>query len=338
MREVIEALDRDGRGIVLAVDRAAGGRLVGCATDGDVRRAILACLKPEAPLRDFMHRDPVTARPATERPVLLALMQRHAIRQLPVVDHDGRPVNLVTLDELAVPPPLSLPAVVMAGGRGTRLRPLTDTLPKALVPVAGMPMVERVVRRLAAAGVQEVVVVTQHRASEVEQHLGDGARLGVALRYLREEAPLGTAGALALLADTLPSPFLVMNCDILTSVNLADMLAFHTREQADLTVAVKPYQVQVPFGVVEMQAGRITGVSEKPVLDFFINAGIYLVTTGACRLIPRSQRYDMTDLVASLAAAGGSVVGFPLHEYWLDLGHPGELQRGEDDLRQGQLR
>ncbi len=335
MRQAIEALEGNGRGIVLVVD--GEGKLMGTATDGDIRRAILGRMEPEAAVESFMHRDPVTAPHRLGRQALLALMQRHAVRQLPLIDGDGRPAGLVTLADLASAPPLEVPAVVMAGGRGTRLRPLTDDLPKALVPVGGRPMVERVLQRLAEAGLRELYVVTQHRAEDVERHLGDGSQLGLSLRYLREDRPMGTAGSLAALGQRLRGPFVVMNCDILTGLDVREMLALHAEERANMTVALKLHQLQVPFGVVEMEGSRIRGITEKPALDFFVNAGIYVLQPETCRQIPRDRPFDMTDLIEALLAKGARVVGFPLHEYWLDVGEYRDFQRGERDLRQGDV-
>jgi dTDP-glucose pyrophosphorylase len=322
--QVMTCIDRNTKGIALVVD--ADGRLLNTVTDGDIRRSILAGVKLDAPLAALLERKravsratPVTALAGSSAPELLRVMQEHHIRHLPLVDGAGRAVELATLDELLPSEQLPLQAVIMAGGAGTRLRPLTQDLPKPMLPVGGRPMLEHVIEQLRGAGINRVNITTHYKREVIENHFGDGHGFGVEVSYVKETQPLGTAGALGLM-DSPKEPLLVVNGDILTRVDFRAMLRFHREHQADLTVAVRQYDVNVPFGVIETNGERVTKVVEKPVLNFFVNAGIYLLEPCVHQFIPNGQRYDMTELIQHLVAQGRRVVSFPVLEYWLDIG------------------
>lgn len=326
--QVMACIDRNTKGIALVVD--ADGRLLNTVTDGDVRRAILAGLKLEAPVQTLLEdkrqksrATPLTAPAGTPPADLLRRMQEGHVRQLPLVDDAGKPTELVTLDELLPTGALPLQAVIMAGGAGMRLRPLTQDVPKPMLPVGGKPMLEHVIAQLRGAGIHRVNITTHYKREVIENHFGDGRDFGVEVTYVKESQPLGTAGAIGLMASP-TEPLLVVNGDILTRVDYRAMLRFHREHQADLTVAVRQYDVSVPFGVVQTDGERVTGVEEKPVLNFFVNAGIYLLEPHVHPIIPNGQRYDMTELIQHLVAQGRRVVSFPVLEYWLDIGQPSD--------------
>jgi dTDP-glucose pyrophosphorylase len=333
MREAIACIDKNARGIALVVDEEC--RLVGTITDGDIRRAILARTSPDAPVVELLARKassafakPVTAPAGTDRGTLLRLMQERFVRQLPLLDVAGRVVELVTAEEMLPAEKLSLQAVIMAGGAGTRLRPLTETLPKPMLPVGGRPMLERLIEQLRGAGIHRVNITTHYRREVIENHFGDGREFGVDVNYVKEDEPLGTVGALSLMQA--PSePLLVVNGDILTRLNFRDLLNFHREQQADLTVAVRQYDVHVPFGVIETEGSLVTKVVEKPVLNLFVNAGIYLLEPHVHAYIPHGQRFDMTDLIQRLITEGRRVVSFPVLEYWLDIGQLVDYEKAQ---------
>lgn len=334
--QVMSCIDRNTKGIALVVD--TDGRLLNTITDGDIRRAILAGVKLDAPLKALLDRKravsratPVTALAGSPAPELLRVMQEHHIRHLPLVDDAGKAVALATLDELLPSEQLPLQAVIMAGGAGTRLRPLTQDLPKPMLPVGGRPMLEHVIEQLRGAGINRVNITTHYKREVIENHFGDGRGFGVEVTYVKETQPLGTAGALGLMS--LPKePLLVVNGDILTRVDFRAMLRFHREHQADLTVAVRQYDVSVPFGVIETDGERVTKVVEKPVLNFFVNAGIYLLEPCVHQFIPNGQRYDMTELIQHLVAQGRRVVSFPVLEYWLDIGQHADYMAAQSQV------
>jgi len=341
LRQVIEHIDRNRRGAVMVMD--GRGRLLDLVTDGDVRRALLAGSDLDAPVTELASRRdgsayavPLTAPSDGEPDALLATMRAHGIRQLPLVDEQGQVVSMVALEDLVPDTAIGLQALIMAGGRGTRLRPLTDSVPKPMLPVGDRPLLEHTIERLRSAGVSRVHIATHYRSEQITRHFGDGRRFGVDVRYLSEAHALGTAGSLSNLAAD--EPILVMNGDVLTNLDVRAMLQFHREQSAELSVASRPYRVEVPFGVLECQGGLVRGIAEKPEYRFLVNAGVYLLQPEALGFVPRDRASDMTDLVEVLIAAKRRVVNFPLHEYWLDVGRPGDYARAQEDARQGRLR
>ena len=337
LREVIEAITRNSRQAVAVVDE--DGRLRGLVTDGDVRRGLLRGASLDAPVGEsgVMNAAPLTAPAAVSRAEALALLQLRRLRHLPLVDADGRLADLLVLDDLLAPAALPNHAVLMAGGDGTRLRPLTESVPKPLLRVGGKPLLEILVERLRDAGVRTFHVAVHHKSAMIEDHFHDGARLGVQIRYVREPEPLGTAGALALVDELGPAPCLMINGDILTRCDFRAMLAFHERQGADVTVGTVPHDVDLQYGVVEVADDRLLRVAEKPRLQFLINSGIYVVSPAAVRLVQRGEHLDATDLVRRLIAAGRPVAAFPITDYWLDVGRHDDFRKADRDVAEGLL-
>lgn len=321
IREAIEEIDRHAKGIVLVVDEDR--RLVATVTDGDVRRAMLAGLALDqsvAELLDARARDlpPRTASEGASVASLVAQMRAASIWQIPLVDESGRVTGLVALEDLVSSDESPLSAVVMAGGFGRRLAPLTDETPKPMLPVGDRPLLEHIVEQLREAGISQVNMTTHYRGEAIAEHFGDGRGFGVEIEYVPEEEPLGTAGALGLLDAQ--GPLLVMNADLVTRIDFRALRRFHAEHDAAMTVAVRPYDVTVPFGLVRLDREAVVGIDEKPLLRGFVNAGIYLVNPEVCRLVGRGERLDMPELITRLVDNGSRVVGFPLREYWLDVG------------------
>ena len=290
IRDAMAQMDVYGIGIVLVVDQER--RLQGTITDGDVRRAVLADMDLDLPV------DTLLARKASSTN-LLQTLQQHNIRHLPLVDQDHRVVALVTLDEYVPEEELPLQAVIMAGGLGTRLRPLTDQMPKPMLPVGDRPLMEIIIQQLRDANIKHVNVAVHHESDKITDHFGDGRDFGVEIVYVTEDRPLGTAGALGLM-ESQQETLLVINGDVLTQVDFRAMGAYHREHGAGLTVAVHRYDLQVPYGVIECEGPQVRRLAEKPEFKFLVNAGIYLLEPAAYNFIPIGQRYDMTDLIQHL--------------------------------------
>jgi len=345
IRDAIRALDSGGLGIVLVTDEER--RLLGTITDGDVRRAILAGKSLDVTAGEFLDRkqnpvypEPISAPAGTPRSVLLRLMRRRTIQHVPMIDEQRRVTALVTLNDLIPDQPRPLQAVIMAGGLGTRLRPLTDEMPKPMLPVGGRPLLERTVARLREAGVRQVSLSTFFKAEKVLEHFKDGSEFGVDLEYVCEDRQLGTAGALSRMQ--VPTvPLLVVNGDILTSVDFRAMHEFHREHEAVMTVGVRKYDFRVPYGVIECDGVNVRSLVEKPTYSSFVNAGIYLLDPLTFRYVPKDipedTRFNMTDLICRLLEAGHAVVSFPIHEYWLDIGQPADYEQAQDDADSGRL-
>jgi NDP-sugar pyrophosphorylase family protein len=262
-------------------------------------------------------------------------LRQKKLRHLPLVDAAGTVVDLVTLDDLIEPEDeLPVSAVVMAGGFGSRLQPLTDTVPKPLLPIGDQPLIERTIEQLRDAGIQRVYLATHYKSEAFAQHFGSGEGFGVNIEYVDEERPLGTAGALGKLNGT-REPLLVINGDIVTSLNYRAMLAFHRENRAQMTVGVRQFEFDVPYGVVATEGVEISGIAEKPTRRMFINAGIYLLEPEVCSLVPQDRRFDMPDLITALIAEGKRVVAFPISEYWIDIGYPEDYEKARADAAKG---
>lgn len=341
IREVMACIDRNAKGIALVVDEER--RLTGTVTDGDIRRALLAGMDLDLPVQALLerraparHPTPLTAPVGTPDTQLLQMMKEYALRHIPLVDDAGRALDLALLSDLVKDYELPLTAVVMAGGYGTRLSPLTEELPKPMLPVGDRPLLELIIEQLRQAGIRRVNLATHYEGEIIARHFGDGQDFGVEIRYVKEDQPLGTAGALGLL-DAADYPLLVINGDILTRVDFRAILDFHREHQADMTVAVRQYELHVPYGVVETDGVAIIGISEKPVVRHFINAGIYLLNPEVCRYIPEGEPYDMPDLISRLVADGRRVVSFPIHEYWLDIGQLDDYEQAQESITNGEF-
>lgn len=340
--DVVACIDRSGRvSIALVVDEAS--RLLNTLSDGDVRRGILAGVRLSDPASALLaikartpHPVPVTAPVGTPDDELLRMMQRLSVRQVPLVDASGAVKGIVILSDLLPQVARGLQAVIMAGGFGTRLRPLTESTPKPMLPVRGRPVLEHIIEQLRDTGIRQVSVTTHYQAEKISDHFGDGAAFGVHINYVREDVPLGTGGALGLLKRP-DEPLLVINGDILTRVDFRAMHMFHQENHADLTIGVRRYEVKVPYGVIDCDSVNVVGLREKPDLDFFVNAGIYLLEPEVLDYIPSNQHLNMTDLVLRLIETRKSVVGYPICEYWLDIGQHADYTKAQEDALSGEL-
>jgi dTDP-glucose pyrophosphorylase len=333
IREAMLRIDRNAKGIVVAVD--GDGRLLGTITDGDIRRAILRGVDVDAACALLLegHGAPVTAPAGSDDVHLLEMMTTTGVRQVPIVDGGGHVVDVVVMNDILTDRELPVRAVVMAGGFGRRLGQLTESTPKPMLPVGDRPLLEQIIENFRQAGIRNVNVTTHFQSHVISDHFGDGARFGVNINYVREDRPLGTAGALGLIDET-GEPILVINGDIVTRVDFHAMLEFHREHEADMTVAVRQCEFHVPYGVIECDGPNVTAITEKPAIRKLVNAGIYLLNPDVPRLIPNvpnGQRYDMPDLITALLAAGRRVVSFPVTEYWLDIGQLADYERARED-------
>jgi dTDP-glucose pyrophosphorylase len=335
IRATLEAITKNGRQVALVTD--PDDRLLGIVTDGDVRKALLRGAALEAPVGEYMNESPITGGARLGRAEAGELMRARGIRHLPLVDDAGRLVDVIFLQDLLARDPLPAAAVIMAGGMGTRLRPLTDETPKPLLRVGGRPLVEILIERLARWGVQDVLVAVHHKADMIRAQLGDGVRFGVRLAYVDEPERLGTIGALSLLKPRPESAFFVINGDILTMCDFRAMWEFHRAERAHVTVGVSLHQVDIPYGEFTLQGARITRLEEKPRKEFPINAGIYLLEPSVIDLIPIGQYCDATDLIRACLDRGLPVSAHLIREYWLDVGRMDDLRRAERDIAEGLL-
>ena len=337
LHEAMAQIDRSRLGIVLVVDEA--GRLVGTITDGDVRRAILANMDLGQSVSVLLARkagtryaNPITASITAEPSAWLRVLQENDVLHLPLVDDEQRVAGLVTLFEFMPNRDLPVQALIMAGGAGDRLRPLTEDVPKPMLLVGDRPLLEIMIEQLRDAGIKRMCISTHHLPKKISQYFGDGQTRDVELSYVTEDRPLGTGGALGLIEPP-KETLLVINGDILTQVDFRAMLAYHKEHQADLTIAVRQYDVKVPYGVIECDGPTVRTLNEKPVMNLLVNAGIYLLEPSVYQFVPNGERFDMPDLIQRLLKAGRSVVSFPVMEYWLDIGQQADYERAQEYVK-----
>lgn len=339
-----DALDRiEGGAPWISVVTEADGQLLGTVTDGDIRRAILRGVTLDDNAGAIMNRHPVKCRQPVTWPAARELMDCQRVRQLMVVDEDDRLAGVVASDGtvlgLDLRPPLQtpeaqsdIPVLILAGGLGSRLRPLTEDTPKPLLTVGDRPLLETIVATLAAQGFYRIFLSVNYKAEMFEEHFGDGADLGVEIHYIQEEDRLGTAGPLGLLPDLPSTPVLVLNGDVLTDVDFRNMVDFHREEGGIVTMAVREYCLHVPYGVAELDGHRISGLLEKPKHTFFINAGMYVLEPSVLTYVETNSFLDMTDLIDAVLVSGESVNAFPVREYWLDIGRIEDYEQAQQDI------
>ena len=329
LTDAIKVIDGGQVQIALVVDD--NRRLIGTITDGDVRRALLRGESLETPVERIMFRSFRALTASSTEEEALAFMRRETLHQIPVLDEQGRVVRIFLLEELIKPMKRPNPVVIMAGGEGKRLRPLTNNCPKPMLRVGGKPLLEIILEQCIDGGFQQFYLSVNYLKNQIQDHFGDGARWHVNIDYLQETQPLGTGGALSLLPQKPSEPLLVINGDVLTRVDYGRLLWFHDEQQAAATLCVREYTTQIPYGVVRMDDLHVLTLEEKPVLSHYVNAGIYLLDPVLLDLVPHNRFFDMPTLLEKAMQHQHRVSAFPIHEFWLDVGHPETLDRAHGE-------
>lgn len=331
LQQVIRNLDESALQIALAV--TADGILVGTITDGDIRRGLLRGLDLNSSIDSIIHREAMVVPPQMSRDMVLHLMQANVLNALPVLNELRQVVGLHLLNELLTPVQRPNLMVIMAGGQGTRLRPHTENCPKPLLPVGSKPMLEHIIERAKAEGFQHFVLAIHYLGHMIEEYFGDGRRWQVQIDYLREESPLGTAGAISLLTPRPDVPFVVSNGDVLTDIRYGELLDFHCRQGATATMAVRLHEWRHPFGVVRTKGVDIIGFEEKPITRNHINAGIYVLEPSALDALTVGKHCDMPTLFSRLQEQAARTIVYPMHEPWLDVGRVDDYTSAQENIR-----
>ncbi len=330
MRDALAVIDRTGSQIALVVDGER--RLLGTLSDGDIRRALLRGVALEVPVVQAMHLNPTCARVGEDRATILATMRRRGLHQMPVLDADRHVVGLELFGDFFDSPRRPNWVVIMAGGLGTRLGALTRDVPKPMLTVGSRPILETIVRLIAEQGFERIYLAVNYKAEQIEAHFGDGSGMGIDIRYLREQERLGTAGPLSLLPEKPSAPVVVTNADLLTKEDYGRMVDHHVAADAHATMGVRPFEMQVPFGVVRERDGLIESIEEKPTQRFMVSAGIYVLSPEALEHVPRGRSYDMPMLFDTLIAGGQRVRSHHVSSYWLDIGRMPDYERANLDF------
>lgn len=330
IREAIQTIDEGAIQIALVVDHQ--NKLLGTVTDGDIRRGILKGVSLSDSVRQIMNPHPIVAGAEDGREKILETMKQTRLHQIPVVDTRGHLVSVEILDELLKVRNRDNAVLLMAGGLGSRLRPLTDECPKPLLKVGSKPLLEIILENFLEYGFRKFYLSVNYKAEMVQEYFGDGSRWGADIQYIHEDRRLGTAGALSLLPERPTLPLIVMNGDLLTKVNFQQLLDFHAEHGAKATMCVREYDFQVPYGVVRIDHHRIVNIDEKPIQRFFVNAGIYVLEPETLDFIPPATFFDMPELFLKLIARQWETSVFPIREYWLDIGHMDDFARANGEF------
>ncbi len=323
--QAIKVIERSVAKIAIVVDKE--DHLLGTITDGDIRRAILKGTVLSESVDTIMNTSPRIAHLGDDRGEIINIMRRNVCRHIPVLDNEGRIVKLETLQEFVDYNSHENFVVLMAGGQGKRLKPLTEFVPKPMLPVGGSPILELILRRFRDQGFSKFFISVNYLGHIIQNYFGDGKKWDVNIEYMCEKQQLGTGGALSLLPQRPKKPIIVMNGDILTKVDFRQLLEFHEEHKAQVTMCVRDHMVEIPFGVVDNDGHRIRRIREKPTQNFLVNAGVYVLEPDVLDLIPRDEFFDMPTLVDDLIKRGQHVCLFPLREYWIDIGRHDELDK-----------
>lgn len=330
--DTMKTLDRTALQIAIVVDEH--DRLLGTVTDGDIRRGILKGLPLHGKVDEVMNRTPYFAHAGRDASEYRETLHRHRIKHLPLVDDRHQVRSVFFADEMEVPLRLENTVVLMAGGLGTRLQPLTNDVPKPLLRVGDRPILETIIVQLRQHGYYKFVITVNYHKDMIKSYFQDGSRWDCEITYIDEGTRLGTAGSLSLLKRTPREALLVMNGDLLTKVNFKQLLNFHLENQSAATMCVREYEYQVPFGVIQTMNDRLLSIVEKPVHKSFVNAGIYVLQPDALEQVPYNQFFDMPDLLKSLVDQGREVSVFPLREYWMDIGQMTDFIKANEEYPQ----
>ena len=330
--EAIKAINRSKAQIVFVIDDHC--RLVGTVTDGDVRRAILAGLTLTSSVLDCMNDAYIFITGDYDIHGLVNTMRMKNIRQIPILDSEHRIIRLHTLDELLLTPQQNnTPVIIMAGGKGERLRPLTENCPKPMLVVGERPILETILERMVLYGFYRFYISINYLGEQIRDYFGDGTKWGAEIHYVEEDVKLGTAGALRLVDLPKNQDVLVLNGDVLSNFEPAKLLEFHQTQKADLTVCLKKFEIEIPYGIVEMDNTNVKSVLEKPRHVYFVSAGIYVFQSKLFTQIKQDSCLDMPDFINILLGNNAVVKGYPIYEYWADIGHHTEIINARENFR-----
>lgn len=329
IKDALKIIDSGAMKIALVLNEE--NKLLGTISDGDVRRGLLRGLTLYDLVESIVHLNPIVCNVNDSKEDIIKVAVENKIHQIPIVNSHGNLVGVDEVDELLALPEYTNKVILMVGGLGTRLRPLTDERPKPLLEVGNKPILETIIANFAKYGFKNIILSVNYMSQMIEEYFGDGSRFGVTIEYVHEDKRMGTAGALSLMRDELTEPFFVMNGDLLTNVNFEHMLEYHLRNNASATMGVREYDFQVPYGVVNVDDYNILSIEEKPTHKFFVSGGMYVLNPETLNHIPENTFYDMPTLFEQLIFNKQKAISFPIREYWLDIGRVSDFDRANSE-------
>lgn len=330
--EVLQIIDKSSKQLAIVVDE--NKKLLGTISDGDIRRALLNNISLNETVKNIYFKTPTVANINNSREEIINICRKKKLHQIPIINDKGDLIGLEILDELISKDTKPNKVILMVGGLGTRLRPLTENTPKPMLKVGNKPILQTIVEKFAEYGYVNIVMCVNYKSHIIQDYFGDGSNFGVNIEYILEEQRMGTAGALSLLKEKPAEPFFVMNGDLLTNVNFEHLHDYHLSNNSMGTMCVREYDFQVPYGVVNIQDSKILSIEEKPVHKFFVSAGIYMLSPEVLEYIPKNQFYDMPTLFEKIINENGNAISFPLREYWLDIGRIEEYKKANEEYNE----
>ena len=330
IKEAMEAIDKNLIGAVFIVDDDK--KVIGVVTDGNIRRAILKGYKIEESAKDICNTNFKYVNKLTSKQKVKEEMLKYKIRQLPLLDEGGKLMDIYFLDNIISYEQKENCVFILAGGLGTRLRPLTEKVPKPMLKIGDKPMLERIIKQFKAYGFRNFIISINYKGEIIENYFKDGSDFDVNIEYVREEKKLGTAGSISLAKDKLKDDFIVINGDILTGIDFEELLNYHKENKYDITAGARNYEMRVPYGVMVMKDKLIKSLEEKPTYNFYINSGIYVLSKDVVKYIPDNKEYNMTDLIEDIINDNGRCGAYNITEYWSDIGHIEDYKKANEDV------
>jgi dTDP-glucose pyrophosphorylase len=331
IRDTLRALDKGAQNIALVCDDS--DRLLAVVSDGDIRRGLLSELHMDDPVSAVANTKPKVAQQGVTREKLKEILAKEGLNVLPIVDQENKVVALHTLASLEERPELLNPVFIMAGGFGTRLKPLTDNCPKPMLPIGDKPILQHTIERLRKQGFRNFFISTHYLPDQIIDHFGDGTEHGVNIIYLHEEQPLGTGGALGLLpSDIIEKPLILLNGDILTDLDFVKVLESHDSKVSDATMCLREQETSLAYGVVEVAGGKVTAMVEKPIYRHLINTGIYVLSNSCVNSVQKGARIDLPSLLERRIKEGYQVNAYTYYGKWIDIGQMSDYIRAQDEI------
>lgn len=330
IKQALEVLNDGAKGIAFMTDK--NKKLIGTITDGDIRRAILKDISLDSSIDEIIHYNPVCANVHMTREEIKDLFIKKAVKEIPIVNDNNVLVDMISIKDILLPEGKENSVVVMAGGLGTRLKELTQEIPKPMLKVGQDPMLQHIINNFKQYGYNKILISVNYKAEIIENYFQDGYAHGVKIDYIKEHKRLGTAGGIKLAKEYINAPFFVINGDIFTNLNVDNMMKFHTENNFDITVGIRKHSFQIPYGVVQVNDNNITELKEKPSIDYFINGGVYCLSPNLLKYIPEDKYFEITDLINICIKNNMRVGSYEIKEYWMDIGRLEDYNKVNQDV------
>ena len=329
--DTLKEINENTKGIALVVDE--NRVLIGTITDGDIRRAILAGLPITSSIREVYNKNCRFVLQGTSLEVIERIFENDKLRFIPVVNEAHIVVNYYEANNLGESLDRDNAVLIMAGGLGKRLKPLTDDIPKPMLKIGDKPILQTIIEQFRDKGFKNILLSVNYKSEIIESYFRDGSDFGVRIKYIKEEKRMGTAGSIKLAEENLKKPFFVINGDILTNVDFQAILDYHIENNFIMTIGSRSYEMQVPYGVLNLDENCVTSLEEKPVVSFYVSGGIYVLNPETLPFIPENAHYDITELINNISKEKYKIGSYPIQDYWMDIGHLKDFYKANEDIK-----